>query len=206
MNISYAITVCNELEEIKKLLSLLNTYIDDNDEIVILCDISQIDLHLEDIIASISKNNIKLYKDKFSKDFASWKNQLNSLCSKEYIFQIDADELPNISLIMNLKQLLSNNSDIELIWIPRENYVDGITPEHIKLWRWNLDSKNRINFPDYQGRIYKNSKKIYWSGKVHETIHGAEIVGNLPPEESCSLLHIKSISKQEKQNNLYSTL
>jgi hypothetical protein len=70
MNISYAITVCNELEEIKKLLSLLNTYIDDNDEIVILCDISQIDLHLEDIIASISKNNIKLYKDKFSKDFA----------------------------------------------------------------------------------------------------------------------------------------
>lgn len=206
MNISYAITVCDEEEEIKTLLTFLIKSLQDTDEIVILCDVSNTDINLQKFIETLNKPNIHLHKDRFNKNFAEWKNKLNSLCSKDYIFQIDADELPNLSLIMNLKPLLLNNPSLDLIWVPRENYVNGITQDHINRWRWNLDYKNRINFPDYQGRIYKNSKKIYWAGKVHETIHGASVVGNLPPEESCSLLHIKSIFKQEKQNNLYNTI
>lgn len=206
MNVSYAITVCDEETEFKKLLQALNQYLADTDEIIVLCDISRIDIGLDQFVESFQKTNIKLYKDVFSKNFADWKNKLNSLCSKDYIFQIDADELPNQALIVNLKPLLLNNPDIELIWVPRENYVEGITPDHIELWRWNLDFKNRINFPDYQGRIYKNSKTIYWAGKVHETIHGAKTIANLPPEEECSLLHVKSIKKQEKQNSLYEKL
>lgn len=206
MNISYAITVCDEEEEIKTLLTFLVESLQDTDEIVILCDISNKDINLQNFIETLHKTNIHLHKDRFNKDFAEWKNKLNSLCNKDYIFQIDADELPNASLIMNLKPLLLNNPSLDLIWVPRENYVNEITQDHINRWRWNLDYKNRINFPDYQGRIYKNSTKIHWVGKVHETIHGASAVGTLPPEESCSLLHIKSISKQEKQNNLYDTI
>ena len=38
MKISYAIPVCNEHKEIKKLLSFLIKYIDENDEIVVQCD------------------------------------------------------------------------------------------------------------------------------------------------------------------------
>ena len=48
-----------------------------------------------------------------------------------WIFQIDADELPHESLIINLKELLKLNPTVELFLVPRVNTVDGITQEHI---------------------------------------------------------------------------
>ncbi len=61
-----------------------------------------------------------------------------------------------------------------------------------------------INFPDLQGRIYKNDPSLRWEGKVHEKIEGAKSYGVLP-SQYC-LIHVKSIDKQESQNSFYATL
>jgi len=63
-----------------------------------------------------------------------------------------------------------------------------------------------INKWDYQSRIYKNSPEIKWIGKVHEVISGHKTIANLPSGDEWCLMHKKSIQKQEKQNNFYSTL
>lgn len=204
VQLSYAITVCDESQELETLLNYLHAHANLKDsEIVVLQDINKTNEEIEKILL---KHNIQAYKDGFDKNFANWKNKLNSLCCGEYIFQIDADELPDPFLLNNLSTLLYNNTDIDLIWVARENFVDDITPDHIKQWNWNLDDQNRINFPDYQGRIYKNHPNIKWSGVVHETISGASSIAALPPETKFSILHHKNINKQEKQNKFYESI
>lgn len=63
-----------------------------------------------------------------------------------------------------------------------------------------------INFPDYQSRLYKNIDGIRWEGRVHETIIGASVVSRLPTDKVYCIYHPKNIDRQEKQNELYSSL
>ena len=207
ISISYAITVCNEYNEFVNLINHLLQYINmSEDEIVVLHDESKSDDRIIEFAQSHSNyHNIKFITDKFDKHFANWKNKFKNLCSKEYVFQIDADEIPNQFLLENIKTILFSNPGIELYWIPRENYVNGITEQHIKEWSWTIDDLGRINFPDYQARLFKNNPNIKWQNPVHEIIVGAVSQATLPAESRFSLLHNKTIDKQEKQNTLYST-
>jgi hypothetical protein len=208
MNISYAITVCNEYDEFVKLLNHILKYVDlTQDEIVVLHDKTNTDPRILEFSNShINYNNIKFISDTFNKHFADWKNKFKTLCSKEYIFQIDADEIPNEFLLQNIKTVLFSNPGIELYWVPRENYVAGITDEHIKRWSWKVDNLGRINFPDYQARLFKNLPNVKWQNPVHEIIVGAVAQATLPSEPRFCLLHNKTINKQEQQNSLYDTI
>jgi glycosyltransferase involved in cell wall biosynthesis len=195
MKISYCITVYNELEEIKKLLNHLRDYKKSEDEIVVLWDSNG----PEEVWDYLNQQGeIKLYSDKFKKHFADWKNRFFELVTGDFCFQIDADEIPNEFLIQNLNLILENNPENEVYLVPRENFVEGITPNHIKQWGWKLDEKNRVNFPDYQWRIYKNSPDIRWKNKVHEVLEGFKTYSCLPSSKEYSLLHYKEISRQEK--------
>jgi len=204
MKISYAITVCNELEEVKRLIPHLLEYKREEDEIVVMLDISN---QTPDIINYLQKQRydgiITLQGEYFDGHFADWKNKLKELCTGDYIFQIDADELPTQELITDLHLILGGN-DIDLFLVPRDNKVKGITEEHIKRWGWKVDNLGRINFPDYQTRIYKNSPEIKWVNKVHERIEGYKTYAALPHEYF--MHHIKTIERQEKQNSYYDTL
>jgi glycosyltransferase involved in cell wall biosynthesis len=206
MKISYAITVCNELEEIQVLLPFLMENKRGKDEIVILFDNKKDnEAVLEYLSKHAGKENVKVITtESFDDDFAGWKNKLNSYCTGDYIFQLDADEMVSEHLISNLHEIIEINSEIDLFFIPRINTVKGITEEHVKKWRWNVDSNGRVNYPDYQGRVYKSHLK--WEGKVHERIGGAKFYSLLPTQEEYSLTHHKSIQRQEKQNELYSSL
>ena len=206
MKISFAITVCNEYNEIKELVPFLIKNKRINDEIVILYDNKNGDERAIDFLLEFNKlPNVQTWRSfDFNNDFAEWKNKLNEYCSGDYIFQLDADELISEYLIKNIHEIIEMNSEIDLFFVPRINTVKGITEEHIKKWRWNLDSNGRVNYPDYQGRIYKSSLK--WDGKVHERISGAKYYSLLPMEEEYSLSHHKTINKQEKQNNYYESI
>ena len=131
---------------------------------------------------------------------------LNSECKGDWIYQIDADELLDADLIVNLEDILDNNLDKDLILVPRINIVNGLTEEHIQKWGWNVNEKGWVNFPDVQTRIYKRSSKIGWVNKVHERIVGFESYTSFPSDEVYCIKHIKDISRQEKQNEYYSTL
>jgi hypothetical protein len=201
MKISYAITVCNELEEIKRLIPFLLEHKRPEDEIVILWDENG-DLKVWEYMISIP--GPRHFRDYFNKDFSEWKNKLSSVCEGDYIFQIDADEIPNSSLIENLPAILENNVDV--ILVPRVNTVQDITQQHIQHWGWKQNEKGWIQWPDFQWRIYKNDPEIKWKNKVHEVLDGFKTYSNLPEIEEYALYHPKTIERQEKQNTFYSTL
>lgn len=206
MTISYAITVCNELEEITKLVDFLSTKINKEDEIVIQYDEQSVtDEVLEYLNLQKMMHNHTIIGFPLNKDFASFKNNLKSNCTKDYIFQIDADEIPHEVLVDYLPQLLSDNP-VDIIFVPRINTVEGLTQEHIDKWKWKVDDNGWVNFPDYQTRIYKNTEDITWMNKVHERITGYDTFSNFPAEETWCLYHPKQIDRQEKQNEFYDTI
>jgi hypothetical protein len=207
MKISYAITVCNELEEINRLLNFLHQHKQTKDEICVLLDKPKASQQLIDQLHKYSSTNwITLKESTFQGHFADWKNELTTICSGDYIFQIDADEIPCTPILETLPLLLEQNPDVEVYLVPRVNTVEGLTDSHIQKWRWNVNSEGWINWPDYQWRIYKNIPSIKWKNKVHEVLEGFNQYANLPMEEDYSLYHPKTIDRQEKQNNYYNTL
>jgi glycosyltransferase involved in cell wall biosynthesis len=201
-SISYAITACNEHVELDRLLSQLSSSIRDEDEIVVQMDITATD----EVKAVVNKYKLMNYFHPLNNDFATFKNNLNSLCTKDYIFQIDADEYPHSELLESLPAILEANDDTDVFLVPRINTVEGLTEQHIKQWRWNVDHHNRVNFPDYQWRIWKNIPKIKWINKVHERLDGFGLYTNFPPLDEMCLYHPKDIKRQEKQNQFYEKL
>jgi glycosyltransferase involved in cell wall biosynthesis len=196
-SISYAITACNEHVELARLLELLENNIRDEDEIVIQLDMDNATKEVRTVA-----NKYTMYP--LNGDFASFKNHLKKFCTKDYIFQIDADEYPSEELLLSLPEILELNPEVELYAVPRINTVEGLTQEHIQKWGWNVNENGWVNYPDYQTRILKNIPEINWINKVHERLVGAKNIVPLP--EGYDLIHPKTIEKQEKQNQFYSTL
>jgi glycosyltransferase involved in cell wall biosynthesis len=201
--ISLAITVCNEHQELETLLNYLEdralppTY-----EIVIQIDQ---DNYTDKVLSVIINRGIKHWFFPLNKDFAGYKNELAKHCSGKYIFQIDADEIPAIELLDILPSILESNPEVDVYLVPRINTVSGITEEHILKWGWRYENK-RVNFPDYQWRIYRNDKSIRWKNKVHEVLEGYKQYASLPAQDDFCLIHPKTIERQEKQNQFYNTI
>jgi glycosyltransferase involved in cell wall biosynthesis len=205
-SISYAITTCNEYNELSKLLDQLSQMKQPQDEIIVQLDFKEGSENMIDLINKYIEKSIvdKILIYSLNKNFAQFKNNIKNHCKKDYIFFIDADELLSSNLEINLHLILKMNKDVELFFIPRENKVSGITEEYIKQQGWIIDSEEKINFPDNQGRIIKNKSNINWEGKVHEKIVGAKIYSYFP--SILRLIHHKTFEKQQKQNNFYSQI
>ena len=207
MVISYAITVCNEKKEIKKLVDFLLHNKRSQDEIVILYDQKNGDEDIATMLTKFNKlPNVQFWRGFFEGHFADWKNKLTEYCKGDYIFQIDADEIPHESLIVSLPSILSSNPNVDVYLVPRINTVEGLTLEHQLKWRWNVNERGWVNWPDYQWRVWKNKPEIKWKNKVHEVLEGHKEFATLPAEESFALYHPKDIKRQEKQNAYYDSL
>ena len=217
MKISYGITVYNEHKELDNLLFHLSKHIREEDEVVVTQDTSKVGDKsiMQDEFYALEKvlekyeygtyfqpRQLKVNTFEFRKDFSALKNYTKSECSGDYIFHIDADEIPNEILLKQLPTILEIN-DTDLVWVPRINIVNGITEFHMNLWRWRQSEEGWINFPDYQARIFKNTDEIKWVKPVHEVIDGAKTYSHLPPHEELTLKHVKDIKRQEMQNKLY---
>ena len=202
ITISYAITACNEHEELKRLLEQLKSVVRNEDEIIIQLDTN----HTEEVLKIASSYiNCSYITCELNKDFATFKNNLKNHCKKDYICFIDADEYLSEDLLHFLPQVLENNP-VDVFLIPRKNTVDGLTEEHVKKWGWRVEN-GLINWPDYQMRIVKNASHIKWEGKVHEKITGYKTLSHFPQDvDSWCLIHPKTIERQEKQNNFYNTI
>ena len=208
MNISYGITVYNEADELNKLLEILVHKTDAEDEIIVCVD----DTNGEDdavrfVLDSWTQQYahtkmIKVYQRKLNKDFAAQKNSVIENAVGDYIFHIDADEYPNEILLQQLKQILEIN-DVDLVWIPRVNTIDGMKDEHINRWGWRVTEKGWVNYPDYQARVFRRDSEIRWESPLHEVIRGYKTYSHLPPNEELSLYHPKTIERQEEQNMFY---
>ena len=200
-NISFAITACNEHVELDRLLKQLTSNINSKDEIVVQLDTTATD----EVVSVIEKYNLIKYYFPLNNDFATFKNNLKSHCTKEWIFFIDADEYLSDNLLDYIHEILKANKGIvDVISVPRINTVEGLTREHIDKWRWFVDDNGYVNYPDYQTRICANKKDIEWKNKVHERLSGWKTIANLP--HGYDLIHPKTIERQEKQNSFYDTI
>jgi len=209
MKISYAVTVCNELQEIQRLLDFLLIHKQDIDKIVVLLDTTKTDNKMISTLRHYERHyddHITIWQDKFQGHFADWKNKLSSYCFGDFIFQIDADEIPSKTLIKQLPSILETNSTVDVVLVPRVNIVEGMDQNHMQQWGWNVNEHGWINWPDYQWRIYRNDDAITWKNKVHEVLQGFKNYSALPMNEEYSLYHPKTMDRQIKQNAYYETL
>lgn len=210
MKISYAVTVKDEAHELYLLLRELNHHLDKVNydfEIVILQDGE--DENVNDVISEFPKPAFWQSRT-FDGHFGRWKNRLNEMCGGDYILQLDADELPPPILMAGVGELVKANP-YDLFYIPRINVVKGITDEDIKKWGWRrtyAGDLSIVNWPDWQGRLYKNIPTISWEGKVHERITGRSglVVGFLPEDQRWAITHTKTIERQRLQNSYYERL
>ena len=213
MNINYCITVNDEEDEFIRLVTTLLQHKKDTDNIFVLQDSSPTGvntIHKQSIAEYCTENkNIQYITKALNGDFATFKNEFYQWIQEgDYIFQLDADEMIDPFLIGNIHALLEANP-VDLVHLARVNTVKGLTPEHIAKWGWRVNEKGWLNFPDYQGRIYKSSGKIAWRGKVHEKIMGHSTEVYFPAMEGdnpYAIIHPKTIVKQEKQNSMYEKL
>ena len=205
MVLSYAITVCNEHVEIQKLVTFLLDNKRTQDEIVITFDSKNGSKDVEEYLRSHSVNGeFSWYPFEFDGNFSDLKNHTKKMCSGDFIFHLDADEIPHETLIEQLPNILEiNDENCDLIWIPRVNTVDGMTQEDIQRWGWKVSEKGWVNYPDYQARLFRNTEDIKWVRPLHEYITGCKTYSHLPPYEELSLYHHKTIEKQKKQNLFY---
>lgn len=213
--ISYTITASTEHEELQRLLRYLDRHWTDGDELIIQMDS---DTFTEEVVTVAQdwkilwkmlhdEERIQVVTCHLNKNFAAFKNNLHQYCHNEWIFNIDADELPSVFLLENIHSILESNHNVDAIMVPRWNTVEGLTQEHVDRWGWNIDSIGRINYPDYQWRIYKNNDNIKWINSVHEQLIGFNTYATLPDDSNdYCLFHNKTIERQEKQNQFYSTI
>jgi len=207
MKISYAVTTHNEHKEIAELIPFILKHKDKEDELVIIDDHSDyktwyvFDKYIHDL-----DSGIKFVEHGFGGDFSIHKNFMNSQCSGDWIVNIDADEMPNEFLMKNIKGLLEMNPAVDLFWVPRVNTVNGITPEHARMWGYQLNKEGWVNWPDPQQRIYRNREDIKWTRRVHERLVGADKDAFLPFEEKWCFYHHKTLEKQTEQNRLYGNI
>lgn len=211
MRISYAITVADEVVEFTRLIEFLKEHVkSEEDEIVILVDQGKASEAIYKVLNTLTLEsgfpiNTTIRVEKFGGDFADWKNKLNSICIGDWIFQLDADEVPSEALVDNLHQILETTT-AEAIAVPRKNIVEGITTQDIQEWGWVVRPEG-INWPDYQWRLYRNDTRIRWVGKVHEVIRGYKVYAYIPSNQIIyQLNHFKNIEKQRTQNRFYKEL
>ena len=210
MSISFAITAYNEHEELQILLNQIEQIAKPDDEIVIQLDSKSTPEVLSLVDQFISKDFTFIVKKcvfDLNNHFADFKNNLKSYCTKDWIFQIDADETLSETFSRVIHEVLDANDGIDLIAVPRVNIVKGLEQNDIIQWHWQVNSQGWVNWPDPQHRIFRNKPEVKWVNKVHEKIVGWKTYAELPSEDdSYALYHIKNIDRQRKQNEFYSKI
>ena len=162
MKISYSMLVHNETDTLEKLLKFLVKWKQPQDEIVILDDYSDDEKTKQILDFYVSAHDIVYEQRNLLGDFASQKNHLKSMGGGDYSFNLDADEMISLWLIKNIHEIIEANEGIDLIYLPRINTVEGLTQQHIQAWGWQVNQEGWINFPDWQGRVFRNRPNIRW--------------------------------------------
>jgi len=202
VKISYAICVCNEDRELNSLVNFLLKVKDEEDEVNILLDSKNVTPEVRKVLESYG-DKIVVNEREFDGKFSDHRNYHATKCTGDYIFVIDADEMPQEALITNIKTF-----EGDIMYVPRVNMCPGYTAEWIMDYKFNLNEMGWVNWPDYQGRYYKNNGEIKWSKDLHEKLEGPnpDKVAMLEAKPLIALLHIKTVERQDRQRAYYESL
>jgi hypothetical protein len=198
LKITYSIQVCNESRELFSLISFLLKTIGDFDNIHVVVDT----LHVTDKVKKVLNhfgNIITVFERPFDNFYTNGDFHLQN-ATGDYIFGIDADEMPTEALVKNAKKIIQQ-SNSDLIFVPRMNIHPGITQDFINQSNgfFKLNEVEFVNWPDYQGKIFKKCDYIRFSNTTHCVAQGAKNTVHLQPNPKLGIWHIKSIEKQESR-------
>src|SRR5258706_8711798 len=131
--VSYAVTVCDEVEEIRRLIAILSS-IDIRDEIVIQYDEPNTPPAVMDFLRVLrdERGCSAIIPFALNDDFAAFKNNVKDFCRGDYIFQIDTDEYPTMYLLSQIHGILKANPTADVLMVPRINTVSGLTRAHLQ--------------------------------------------------------------------------
>lgn len=191
ITISYSILTHNETSTLKNLLEFLIQNKNPRDEVVIVDDFSTNSETLKLLKDYSGKNNIRHHKHALNFDFAQQRNYAKNLCKGDYIFAIDADELPAIFVVKNLREILKNNA--QGYFLPRYNIVENL-PKNFPM---KTNKKGWLG-PFYLLRIFKNIPSIKWVNPVHEIVSNAKNPIYLPIESNEELIEKYAFIENKK--------
>jgi|TARA_B110000503_G_C7084563_1_gene386682 hypothetical protein len=170
--------------------------IDDEDEVNVVVDSN----HTTDKVRCVLEHFMKRI-NVYERPFDNFKVNSDFHIEKatgDYIFHIDADEMPQELLIKNLKSIIKNSS-AEIIAVPRINIDPGYTQEFLDRCKYNINEFGWINWPDFQTRIFKKCDHIKWTDEMHAKLYGTNKVVAIKAEPKLAMWHIKSIEKEENR-------
>lgn len=199
MKLSYIIGACTEDRELFNLLTFLSEFRNPEHEVVVVLDSNHVTQNVRDVTEKFDW--VKTVEQPFEGDFATYKNNFSKFCDGEYIFNIDADEIPQEFLVHMVNKIINDDNPPDLIAVPRINIYPGYTQSFLKKHSFSCNQMGWINWPDYQGRVYR--RELLWGGKVHERIQGATRPTTINADPTYSLWHVKSTTKQDSQDELY---
>lgn len=203
-SISWATTVWNEADELNRLLAKLFQVIDPNDEVVVQGDQGKVTDEVVSVLHKYRKNpQFKYVEYPLKRDFSAFKNNLIRSCTKDWIVNIDADEMLSDQLFSDLRIIIEENPEVDMYRFARINIVNDLNPEYVAKWGWRFDGRGYVNFPDRQSRCWRNDGTIWWQNPVHEVLTGFKRYGDLPDDEDYCIMHVKDIARQVKQNEFY---
>ena len=215
MKLSYSIMVCNESRDLYSLISFIKRVKDPEDEINVLVDTKHVTSKVISVVDHFKDDIVTCERD-FDGDFSAHRNFHIENCSGDYIFMLDPDEMPKELLIKNIKQIIKD-SDADLLMVPRLNICLGATDEWYKAHDFTVNEMDWVNWPDYQGRVYKNDGTVKWNNGLHEVITGCKKKVALEALPQLAILHVKAVEKDNNRwtdgkyqspsdDNLYDTL
>ena len=202
MKITYAIGVCTEQLELQSLLNFLLCVKDPDDDINVLVDTTKATPNIWSVLKA---SGVTVCMRAFDNNFSAHRNFHIEQCKGDYIFMIDADEIPQENLIRTIKNTI-RETGADLIHVPRMNLCPGYTQTWLQNHKFQVNEVGWINWPDYQGRIFKRDPTIKWGKNLHEKIEGAKKSIGLPSSPNNGLWHVKTIEKQDYQGKFYDSL
>jgi glycosyltransferase involved in cell wall biosynthesis len=176
-NVSGVLVTYNEEKVVRKALESLSRF---TDEIILFDSFST-----DNTIDIAKEFNCQIYQHEFD-NHRNQKNRAIEKCTKDWVFLIDADEYLEEKLISSIELLINNKDMVDTFYFPRKNYVDGDGP---------------MGFPDTQARLFRNYVR-HWGHPFHHRADGGSKKSTAVMEFG-SIVHDKTLARQEKQNKLY---
>ncbi len=146
---AYVITY-NEEKNIKACLESIKWV----DDLVVLDCFSQ-----DNTVAIAKKYTKNIYYRKFNNNLSEQRNNALEKVTGDWVLTIDADETLS-NRAKNIIRELVKNKNIDGYWFPRRNYINSRTY-----------LKHGLFYPDWQLRLFKYKKNIYFGGPIHEKLN-----------------------------------
>jgi glycosyltransferase involved in cell wall biosynthesis len=201
MRLSIAIMTHNEARELRLLMHVLQPLTMRKDvEVVIVDDFSN--TAMQETFANLG---LQPYSRQLNGDFAAQRNFLKQKCTGDYVLFLDPDELPAPAVCAGLMSLCDQmeNNHVRLCAFPRMNVFSDNQNMNDEQSLDALTKGYDWKDPDYQTRLCRNERDIYWQYTVHEKLVGERVCYRLPPKLNNCLIHLKSVKKQHNQNQFY---